>query len=236
MEAKNKIVEAIILAAGLIVLGFSIKAGMDNFTNKDRKVTVKGLSEVEMPADKVTWPIVLKEVGNDLPTLYNRIKSINNTVTEFLTSSGISESEISINAPQVIDLNAERYGNNDNRYRYNITTVITVTSAKVDLVRNIMDRQGELLKDGIAIVDGGYDTPHTSYEFTAFQEAKTAMMEEAIKNAQVTANQFAESSNSKLGAIVSATQGQFSIEDRDQNTPYIKKLRVVTTITYSLKN
>ena len=28
---------------------------------------------------------------------------------------------------------------------------------------------------------------------------------------------------------------KFEIEDRDQNTPYIKKLRVVTTITYSLK-
>ena len=207
---------------------------MDNFTNKDRRVTVKGLAEVEMPADKVTWPIVLKEVGNDLPTLYNRIKSINNTVKDFLTSSGLSDSEISINAPQVIDLNAERYSNYDNRYRYNITTVITVTSTKVDLVRTIMDRQGELLKDGIAIVDGGYDAPRTTYEFTAFQDAKTKMMEEAIKNAQITANQFAESSHSKLGAIVNATQGQFSIDDRDQNTPYIKKLRVVTTITYAL--
>ena len=234
MEKKNRIIEACILAVGLIVLGFCVKGGMDNFTNKDRRVTVKGLAEVEMPADKVTWPIVLKEVGNDLPTLYNRIKTINNTVKVFLTSSGLSESEININAPQVIDLNAERYGSNDYRYRYNITTVITVTSNKVDLVRTIMDRQGELLKDGIAIVDGGYDTPRTSYEFTAFQEAKSTMMEEAIKNAQVTANQFAESSHSKLGPIVSATQGQFSIEDRDMNTPYIKKLRVVTTITYAL--
>ena len=31
-------------------------------------------------------------------------------------------------------------------------------------------------------------------------------------------------------------QGQFSIENRDDNTPYIKKVRVVTTVTYSLKN
>ena len=74
MEKKNKIIEAVILAIGLILLGLCIKGGMDNFTNKDRRVTVKGLAEVEMPADKVTWPIVLKEVGNDLPTLYNRIK------------------------------------------------------------------------------------------------------------------------------------------------------------------
>jgi len=234
MEKKNRIIEAIILAVGLVVLGFCIKGGMDNFTNKDRRVTVKGLAEVEVNADKVTWPIVLKEVGNDLPTLYNKIKSTNSTVKTFLTNSGVAESEISINAPQVIDLNAERYSNNTNPYRYNITQVITVTSNKVDLVRSIIDRQGELLKDGIAIVDGGYEAPSTTYEFTAFQDAKAQMMEEAIKNAQITANQFAESSNSKLGAIVNATQGQFSIEDRDMNTPYIKKLRVVTTITYAL--
>jgi len=235
MEAKNKIIEAIILAAGLIVLGFSIKAGMDNFTNKDRKVTVKGLSEVEVEADKVTWPIVSKEVGNDLPSLYNKIKNTTSTIKKFLTDNGVTESEISINAPVVIDMNAERYGNNTQPYRYNITSIITVTSGNVKLIRSIIDRQGELLKDGIAIVDGGYENP-ISYEFVSFQDAKAKMMQEAIENAQVTAQQFAENSHSKLDKITSATQGQFSIEDRDQNTPYIKKLRVVTTITYSLKN
>ena len=38
------------------------------------------------------------------------------------------------------------------------------------------------------------------------------------------------------GKIQTAGQGQFEIDDRDQNTPYIKKLRVVTTVTYSLKD
>jgi hypothetical protein len=63
---------------------------------------------------------------------------------------------------------------------------------------------------------------------------KPEMMEEAIKNAQKTAEQFANASDAKLGAIQTAGQGQFEIDDRDQNTPYIKKLRVVTTITYGL--
>ena len=39
-----------------------------------------------------------------------------------------------------------------------------------------------------------------------------------------------------LDKIMNADQGQFSIEDRDSNTPYIKKVRVVTTVTYSLKD
>lgn len=74
------------------------------------------------------------------------------------------------------------------------------------------------------------------YEYASFQQMKPEMMAEAIKNAQKTAEQFAEASKSDLGPIQTAGQGQFEIEDRDQNTPDIKKLRVVTTITYSLKD
>ena len=62
------------------------------------------------------------------------------------------------------------------------------------------------------------------------------MMQEAIENAEKTAQQFAANSRSKLNKIETADQGQFSIDDRDANTPYIKKVRVVTTVTYSLKD
>ena len=62
------------------------------------------------------------------------------------------------------------------------------------------------------------------------------MIEEATKNARAAAEKFAKDSGSKLGKIKSASQGQFTIYDRDANTPYIKNVRVVTTITYYLKN
>ena len=96
-------------------------------------------------------------------------------------------------------------------------------------------RQGELLKEGVAIVDGGYEN-QVKYEYVSFKQMKPKMMEEAIANAEKTAAQFAKNSKSKLNKIVSADQGQFSIEDRDQSTPYVKKVRVVTTIVYSLKD
>ena len=98
-----------------------------------------------------------------------------------------------------------------------------------------MAKQGELLKQGIAIVDGGYENP-IRYEFVAFQKMKPEMITEAIENAEKTAQQFAENSHSVLNKIISADQGQFSIENRDENTPFIKKVRVVTTVTYSLKD
>ncbi len=232
---NNQIVGAALLAASVMVLGFCIKSGIDDYANKDRKVSVKGLAEKEVDADKVTWPILSKELGNDLPDLYDKIAVTQKKIKKFLLDNGIKETEINVNAPVVVDLNADQYSRNERGYRYNIMSIITVTSRNVKLVRNIISRQGEMLKQGVAIVDGGYENP-VKYEYVSFSSMKPKMMEEAIQNAEKTAQQFASNSKSTLNKIVSADQGQFSIEDRDSNTPYVKKVRVVTTVTYSLKD
>ena len=75
-----------------------------------------------------------------------------------------------------------------------------------------------------------------SYDYTSLNSIKPKMIEEATKNARAAAEKFAKDSDSKLGKIKKAYQGQFSIDDRDANTPYIKKIRVVTTIDYSLED
>lgn len=227
--------EAIIVAIGMAVLGGQIKQGINKFVEKDRVVTVKGLAEMEVPADKVTWPLVYKEVGNDLITLYDKIKTTNQTIVDFLKGKGIDEDEISINAPEIIDMQAERYNSNPVPFRYNVTTVITVTSNKVGRVRELISEQGELLKQGVAITGGDYRY-NIEYDFTGLNNIKPLMIEEATKNARESAMKFAKDSDSKLGKIKRANQGQFTIGNRDANTPYIKHVRVVTTIDYSLKN
>lgn len=231
---KTRIIEASILAIGFIVLGLCLKGGIDNFVNKDRKVTVKGLAEMEVEANHVTWPIVTKETGNDLPSLYNTIDTKTTRIVQFLKDNGVKEADISINPPVVVDKNATDYNSERSADRYNITSVITVSSTEVEKVRGIIEKQGELLRDGIAIVDGGYENP-VSYEYTSFAEIKPKMMDDAIESAKKTAVQFAEKGGMKLNKIETADQGVFSIEDRDENSPHIKQLRVVTTITYSLK-
>jgi len=233
---KNFRVEAIILSIGLLLLGVFIERGFSEFAGRGRSVNVKGLAEMEVPADKVTWPLVYKSLGNDLNALYEEIKRSNRTITEFLKEKGLTDKEISINAPVIVDMKAERYGNNQaSPYRYNVTTVITVTSNKVDLVRGLITEQGELLKRGIAITTGDYQY-NIQYEYTGLNTIKPQMIEEATKNARQAAEKFAKDSESTLGKIRHANQGQFSISDRDPNTPHIKKVRVVTTIDYSLED
>lgn len=233
-KKKNWVIEAAIIAVAIVVLGFCLKFGIDDFVNKDRKVTVKGLAEMEVPANKVTWPIVTKQTGNDMQALYSSVNNSAAVIKAYLKRNGIPDSEISVNAPQINDAWANAYSSDRPANRYVVTSVITVTSTQVDKVRNIMSRQGELLNQGIAIVEDYSNS--VTYEYTSFQKIKPEMMDKAIENAQQTAEQFAKKSGSKLNKIESAGQGQFEIEPRDQYTPYIKSLRVVTTVTYSLKD
>lgn len=98
-----------------------------------------------------------------------------------------------------------------------------------------MEKQTQLMQQGIAVVAGDYNY-QTLYEFTDLNKVKPEMIAEATKNAREAANKFAEDSESRLGKIKTASQGQFSIEDRDQYTPYIKRVRVVSSIQYYLKD
>ena len=229
MKENKNIIAAALIAASIFCLGWFVKAGIDNIVNKDRHVTVKGLAEREVPADKVTWSISTKETGNDLPTLYERINVQAGKIKAFLKQNGLEESEITVNPPSVSDLEAREWGDNQKPFRYIVNTTITVATTKVEAVNKAIFKQAELLKQGVAL-----DSSYPNYEYASFQQMKPEMMSEAIKNAQKTAEQFAEASESKLGKIQTAGQGQFEIENRDENTPYIKKIRVVTTVTYSL--
>ena len=231
----GKWIPAFLIAAGITLLGIFINGGLGKFASNSRVVTVRGLSEREVNANKVTWPIVSKQVGNDLTSIYKEVETTNNAIVQFLKANGITESEYSVNAPKVQDMQADNYGGATAPYRYNVTSVVVVTTDKVAKVNELMSKQSELIAKGIAIVAGDYNY-QTLYEFTELNSIKPDMVADATKNARKAAKKFSEDSHSKLGKIKTASQGQFSIEDRDQYTPYIKKVRVVSTIQYYLED
>lgn len=230
--------EAIILAIGLFLGGRAIKQGIVQFKEMDRTVTAKGLSEKEVKADKATWPLKFKELGNDPAELYENIDRDTKIVVNFLKANGVSDAEISLAPPTLVDQQANiSYSSETVRYRYKANCVVTVVSKNVDLVRNLVSKQTELMRQGVTIVGNEYDENSiVNYEFTGLNEIKPEMIAEATKNARKTAERFAEDSDSELGKIRTADQGQFSIESRDQNTPWLKNVRVVTTVIYYLKD
>ncbi len=236
-KSKNFLAGAACLSVALVIAGWMLSAGIRHFKDSERVVTVKGLAEREVEADKVIWPLSYKEVGDDMLVLYNKIESTNAKIVEFLKSNGIAEEEITIAPAEVIDMQAQRYGPDRIRYRFNATAVITVISNDVARVMKLMSRQSDLLKQGVAI--GGDDyryQPQFLYTSSALNGIKPEMIEEATRNARASADKFARDSESRIGKIKQANQGQFSISDRDGNTPNVKTVRVVTTIEYYLKN
>ena len=228
------VILAVGIAGGFALLGSNISSGIESFVNRDRIVTVKGLSERQVKADRVIWPVGFRELGDDLQDVYGRIEKRKDQVVAFLKEAGLTDAEIEVASPQLTDAQAEMYANQKSRYRYSMTQTVTVSSDKVDLVRDLLVRQSDLIKAGVTLV-GDYSW-RTSFQFTGLNTVKPAMIEEATKNARASAEKFAQDSGSSLGKIRRANQGQFSITDRGSNTPYIKSVRVVTTVEYFLKD
>ena len=239
MNNKN-IISALCLGVfvciGLIALGHQLSKGIIHIKSLDRTVTVKGLSEREVPVNIAIWPITFHQAGNDLNQLFSNIQQKNALIVNFLKSNGFKIEEISIAPPGILDKQAEGYSGTETiKFRYSGNSTITIYSENVDAVRKAMNKLVELGKQGIAFARQNYQT-QTEFIFTKLNEIKPEMVEEATKNAREVAEKFAKDSNSKLGKIKKARQGQFSINNRDKNTPYIKNVRVVSTIEYYLSD
>ena len=233
---KGRVLSGLAIMVGLIVMGSMLPKAVGKFREYDRTVNVKGLCEREVKADKVIWPVVYRVMADDIQSIYDQTDRNNAAIIAFLKSGGISDSEITVSVPEISDKYANEYGSNDRAFRYIAKTVITVYSSEVDKVLDLMSKQADLLKRGI--VTGGsnqWENP-VEFKYEGLNGIKPEMIEEATKNAREAAQKFAKDSDSRLGKIKTANQGTFTIENRDSNTPYIKKVRVVTSVTYYLRN
>ena len=232
---KGRLSGGLFIMAGLIVLGMMFPRAVDKYRSYDRTVNVKGLCEKEVKADKVIWPVVYKIMANDIQSVYDQTDASTAIITDFLESGGISPDEISVSVPKISDKYATEYGSNDRAYRYIATNVLTVCTSDVDAVLALMSRQAELLKKGVVTGGDSWENP-VEFRYEGLNDIKPQMIEEATMNAREAAQKFAKDSGSRLGKIKTANQGTFTIENRDSNTPYIKTVRVVTSVTYYLKN
>lgn len=223
------------LSLGLFGLGYQLSQGLIKFKEYERYVTVKGLSEREVPADIAIWPIQFSEPGNQLTELYESLDQHAGQIIRFLESRGFDDTEITLTPPAIQDKLANQYGNERLEFRYSATQTITAYTHNVDAVRKAKRNLIELGKTGILFLGEDYGNT-TEYVFSGLNTLKPEMIEEATTKAREVAQKFARDSNSKLGKIRKARQGQFSIENRDRNNPHIKRIRVVSTLEYYLSD
>lgn len=236
MNILKRFVPSLLVALGLLALGLCIRSGFNSLSSNRHSVDVRGLAEREVMADKVTWPIVYKLGGDDINRVYAEMEENNKNIIDYLTANGISLEDITVTAPSITDMSMNTYSYGEPpKYNYYMTVEVIVSSNKVETVNELIMRQAELLKYDIILEKDNYNY-QVRYEFTGLNDIKPQMIEEATQNARLAAEKFAKDSDSELGKIINASQGQFSIEDRDSYTPWIKEVRIVTYVTYGLED
>lgn len=222
------------LAVAIALAGWFVGDGLFRARASDRYVTVKGFAEREVPANLALWPIVFSVTADDLGTLQRRVDESSAAIRAFLAGT-FAEDEISSSAPRITDREAQgmlaagRPGP-----RYVAEGAVTVRTGKIDAVRGALARSGELVGRGVALIRS-YEYA-TQYLFTELERIKPEMIAEATRDARRAAEQFAQDSGNRVGAIRNAQQGLFSVDDRDAFSPEIKKVRIVTTIQFFLED
>lgn len=230
----SAVVLGVSLVLGLAVLGYLLGSYAVTVKEYERTVTVRGLAEQEVNADIVIWPIRYTLADNDLSALYGNLDSSNNKILEFLARNGIEASAVTLSPPAITDRLAQAYSDNSGaEFRYTAQQNLTVYSDDIDRIRSLMSSMSELGREGIVFSGAEWDL-QPEFIFSGLNDVKPQMIEQATREARAAAQKFAADSQSSLGKIKNASQGQFTITDRDRNNPHIKNVRVVVTVEYYL--
>ena len=219
---------AIVLAA--VVLGISLIFTVKTLKSYDDTVKVRGLCEKEVPADRVVWRISYSEKDNSLADLRTIVRRNNDIIVSKLTEAGFNSDEIKVANASYDD--RYMYSNNVSQvsYRYVANQTVTVFTKNLDLVRKLQQTLETDLVNQNILANSWAD-----YQYLGLNDIKPAMIAESLENARAAADEFAKNSHSRIGKMRTASQGYFEVEDLDENTPQVKKVRVVTTVEYYLK-
>ena len=226
---KNYILGASIVLAAL-VLGIMMVCTVRTLKSFDDTVKVRGLCEKEVPADRVVWRINYTEKSNSLSDLRTTVREHNDVIVKLLRDAGFTEEEVKVGNANYDD--RYTYANNTSTisYRYNASQTITVFTKNLELVRKMQQTlETDLINQNILA------NSWADYQYLGLNDIKPSMIAESLENARTAADEFAKNSHSRIGKMRTASQGYFEVEDLDENTPQVKKVRVVTTVEYYLK-
>lgn len=225
MIEKLKEYGLVTIAAALFVFAIVFFVSARGFSDQGAYVEVKGLSERIVKADVAVWSINFEVKSNTIDGLSAEIERNISATKQFLITKGFAESEINV-AP--VNIYQDTY--REALFRFNANIQLSVYTQKVDLVRSASGETLELVKKGITMSNNS-----VMFEFSDLNSIKPEMLAEAIDNARVSADQFADSSKSSLGPISRANQGVFDISQKDPGSPEYKKIRVVSSVRFLLR-
>lgn len=225
-------------ALGLTTGGFFIKEGLIHFGSaNDRRVEVKGLSERPVIADIAIWDITYQSKNTDLVLARTALQNAEAAVRDFLKAQGLEGDSVRVlrvSAYQTQEESAKMDGQVIYANTYQLTQTIRVETKDVHSVEKAARTVATLLEAGVLI-----DGTQPRYIFTNLNDIKPDMIGEATRQAREAAGRFALDSGAKVGSILRAEQGWFTILPRGggeqgEEDSIEKTVRVVTTVDFQL--
>jgi hypothetical protein len=227
------ILSALLLALGLAIAGFFIGEGISSRNSGRRIISVKGLSEKEVPASVATWTIGYSATGNDLGEINKKLGDSTKAVVAFLKERGFDEKDLAVQPPSIRDTSMDERAKDapPPPQRYSAGQSVLLRTAKVAAIKPALASASNLMISGV-LLNGG---SQPDYIFNELNAIKPGMIQEATKNARIAAEQFSRDSQTTLGKLRNASQGWFQVENRDAATPERKTVRVVVDVEYEVK-
>jgi hypothetical protein len=236
MLTSTRIPVAVILALGLVALGFFIGDGLRHIRSTDRFVNVRGLSERAVTADTAQLMIKVEHNGSTPTAIFPLMTETQNQVLAFLQQAGLKPDEIQIGQWSTTRTSPEDLKNDPSLPRFTSAGAIGVLSHNITAAQDI-DRQ---VNDLRIKTNGGVTDTDVVFSFRGLGPLRAEMIAAATKDARNAALQFAQDSGSQVGSIRNASQGAFQITapglDNDDPKSLHKTVRVVTTVDYELKD
>lgn len=236
----------VILALGLMGSAFILGNQFKNL-RQTGVITVKGVAEAEHKSSFGTWQLVIGGWGASYADAMKDNQNNLNQAADFLKGMGFSEqdreiTEINVSAYMEDYYDAEgKLRSRQNGYRAERS--ILLSSKDLAKLQNGMGKIQNLRAQNQNI-----DFMSPSYYLEDLQNIKRDLISKATQDAYVRAQEFAKTSNVKVGVLKSASQGSFDIKsDRpnsDDSSDYgggydtstiNKKVRLVVTIEYAIE-
>jgi hypothetical protein len=231
---------ALIIAAA--VLGYQVK----QVGGGRESISVKGLAEKPIKADRAEWTIRLQIKGATIAEALGKLRKEKPALDRFLAAAGFDQSVLT-ESNEAVEPNYEqvegRNGNMRSEQQGNVARQsVTVNTTDIDKIIAATRGIAQFEADGHPVTYG-----QAQFLVSNLEDVKMSLIGAAMRNSHTRAEEFAKNGDVKVGSMRSASQGAFYILPAGANsdvsdwggtydkTTVDKIARVVVTVDYGIR-
>jgi hypothetical protein len=240
MKKVQFIITATILSFGLIISAALISNAIYNSDRSQSRITVKGVAEKRVKADKAIINIIFSTSNTKLEDAQSNIAGKEKAVLDILKSLELKENEYQINNVKVQPKFSERQPERETKIlSYDVMQSIAVIPKNIEKSDEIYQKLQEL-----KITFNNIEIIKPEYYIISIEKYKKDLLISATENAEMRAIEMLKVNKNEIGRLENMTQGQFEVLPDKEDTKHVnddelnqmyKKLRSVVTVTYLIK-